>query len=193
MKIYEYENYEKYVEAQIAANIRKKHFVWVQKSTIEKIVNENFSAKRILCHGTRNAQEQKWFKEFLPDSEIIGTEISPTASEFPMTIHHDFHEEKEEWKNNFDIIYSNSFDHSCDPKRCLNTWRDQMKETGVLYIEFAFNDYDNNACVSDPLELDEKELIELCKKAKLELINSLQIHRDEEWAQCKLFKFKKPL
>ena len=190
MKIYQYENYEKYVKAQTAANRLKKRRVWVQKSTIEKIVNENFSAKRVLCHGTRNAKEQKWFKEFLPDSEVIGTEISPTASEFPMTIHHDFHEEKKEWINNFDIIYSNSFDHSFDPKRCLNTWRDQMKETGVLYIEFAFNDSDNNARASDPLELNEKELIELCKNTKLELINSSQVRKNK---QCKLFKFKKLL
>ncbi len=88
----------------------------------------------VLCHGTRNAREQEYFKNLLPFAEIIGTEISYTAAEFPMTEQHDFHEPQDKWLNKFDIVYSNSFDHSYDPEKCINTWKDQLSSNGSLYI-----------------------------------------------------------
>ncbi|MBK6621188.1 MAG: hypothetical protein IPG32_10020 [Saprospirales bacterium] len=48
--------------------------------------------------------------------EVIGTEISDSASKFSHTIEWDFHEVKPEWIGRADFIYSNSFDHSYDPE-----------------------------------------------------------------------------
>ena len=101
MKIYKYSNHEEYIDIQTKANIRKLNNVWVDKETISKIYEMVPIAAFILCHGTRNAAEQKYFKHFYPYAEIIGTEISHTASKFEMTIQHDFHEIKEEWINKF--------------------------------------------------------------------------------------------
>ena len=187
MKIYKYESYEKYVEAQTKANVKKLRNVWVRQATVEKIVNENLMISSVLCHGTRNAREQEYFKKLLPFAEIVGTEISHTASQFPMTEQHDFHEPKNKWLNKFDIVYSNSFDHSYDPEKCINTWKDQLSSNGSLYIEWAWDPSDNRSRASDPLELSEEELLELCSSAGLKLISSFE----QDKGQAKIYRFKK--
>ena len=58
-----------------------------------------------ICHGTRNGKEQKFFKRNL-NINVIGTEISSTATQFPDTIQWDFHRVKDEWVNNVDFIFS---------------------------------------------------------------------------------------
>lgn len=168
MKLYKYENYDDYVAAQTEANVKKLQVVWVTRSTIESIQSRQPFAGTILCHGTRNAAEQKMFKEKYPHAEIVGTEISHTANQFPMTVQLDFHEQKDDWVNKFDIVYSNAFDHSYDPVKCMTTWRDQLSANGVLYIE-AMLGYENRSKRSDPLEISEEELLELTQSLGMEL------------------------
>ena len=71
MKIYQYKDYDEYVASQIEANIRKIKNIWVEKKTIQEISRQHGPANTILCHGTRNAAEQKYFK----DLEMWDTEI----------------------------------------------------------------------------------------------------------------------
>ena len=63
MKIWKYESYDDYVKAQTKANVKKIKKIWVQKSTIKQIYNRIPMAANILCHGTRNAAEQKYFSD----------------------------------------------------------------------------------------------------------------------------------
>lgn len=167
MKIYEYKDHDEYVAIQTDANKRKlkRNHSFVKKETMKLIKSIHPEAKTILCHGTRNGAEQLYFKEFYPDAEIIGTEISDTASQFPMTVQHDFHEEKEEWINYFDIVYSNSWDHSYDPDKSLLAWRNQMRRGfGRLYIDHAYNPMNNQSSAVDPLEIYHEEIEELIFK-----------------------------
>ena len=108
MKLYEYKDYDEYVSEQNRANALKIKHVWVDRSTISQIAETVDEASAIICHGTRNAAEQRYLKEYYPTAEIIGTEISDTADQFEMTVQHDFHEQKDEWVGKFDILYSNS-------------------------------------------------------------------------------------
>ncbi len=87
-----------------------------------------------LCHGTRRGLEQKWFEERL-GCEVLGTEISDTAVDFPRTIRWDFHETRPEWLGAADFVYSNSFDHSYDPEKALNAWMSCLRPGGVCLIE----------------------------------------------------------
>ena len=140
MKLYKHKNYNEYVKAQIKKNERKIKNVWVNASEIilisKKIKKYIPDAKFGICHGVRNAWEVKRLKQLL-NIEIIGTEISPSATKFPNTIQWDFHKMKEEWKNSVDFIYSNSFDHSYDPEMCLNTWMKCIrKRKGVCFIHW---------------------------------------------------------
>ena len=143
-ELYEYQtddgsfDYEKYKKTQIDGNKRKIENIWVVEDNISylsKFLKSKISKIEFgLCHGTRRGKEQEWFRKYL-NSEVLGTEISDTASDFDNTIQWDFHDLKEEWINSVDFIYSNSFDHSYDPKKCLTNWMSCLRDGGVCIIE----------------------------------------------------------
>ena len=162
MQIHQYKNYDEYVEIQTRTNKEKLDWVYAKKDVIEQICNHKKIANNIICHGTRNGAEQNYFKEFFPDAYIIGTEISSTASEFPMTIQHDFTMQKSEWIEKFDVIYSNSFDHTIDPEKTITTWAEQLSNTGILYLEYADSQSIGND--ADPLNATNEEIIELIER-----------------------------
>jgi len=133
-------DYARYREAQIAANKRKIHAIWAKEENIRFLAD--YIRRFIptpsfgLCHGTRRGLEQQWFRQYL-GCEVIGTEISDTAAEFPNTIQWDFHEVKPDWIGTADFIYSNSLDHSYDPEKCLNAWISCLRPEGMLIIEHS--------------------------------------------------------
>jgi len=162
MKIYKYKDYNHYKESQTRTNKEKLGWVYAREIVIQDICNDKKIANNIICHGTRNGAEQKYFKNFFPNAYVIGTEISDTASSFPMTVEHDFMIQKEEWIKKFDIVYSNAFDHSIDPKTTLIVWRDQLADTGRMYLEYAESQSICND--ADPLDASKREIKELIEK-----------------------------
>ncbi len=142
VKIHKYKNYEEYKETQIHYNKLKLDKVWADKDTLKLVSNflkENIQSSNLrgICHGSRNGFEQKCFQEEIVNSEVIGTDISETAKNFENSFIHDFHEEKKEWLDNFDFVYSNSLDQSYDPKKALNTWLKQIKKDRYIILEHS--------------------------------------------------------
>ena len=140
VKIYKYKNYDEYKETQISYNKKKIEHVWADEKTLEKISEfllENVSTGIIkgICHGSRNGFEQDFFNKKKNKFHVIGTDISDTAENYKDSVTHDFHEEKKEWLNNFDFVYSNSLDQSFDPRKALQAWLNQLKKNGFLIIE----------------------------------------------------------
>ena len=140
VKIHKYKNYDEYKETQISFNKKKIEHVWADEKTLEKISDflvENISTSIIkgICHGSRNGFEQNFFNKKKDKFYVIGTDISDTAKNYKNSITHDFHEEKKEWLNNFDFVYSNSLDQSFDPKKALQAWLNQLKKDGFIIIE----------------------------------------------------------
>lgn len=135
-------DYERYREVQEEGNKRKIDLVWAIEKNIEFLSDYILShiERPMLgvCHGTRGGQEQEWFRKYL-GCEVIGTEISSTAHDAPHTIQWDFHEVKDEWIDSVDFIYSNSFDHSYDPERCLNAWMTCVRPGGLCILEHTSN------------------------------------------------------
>ena len=169
MKIYKYQTYDEYVDEQTRANKLKLSHIWVQKATMDQIKQRVLNPKAIICHGTRNGTEQSYLKQIYGDIEIIGTEISETAEQFNMTVQHDFHEQKEEWIEHFDILYSNSFDHSYDPWKCIKTWSEQLKPGGWAFLEIATHPDVNKMKSTDPLQIDSRqEVMDILKHGGLE-------------------------
>lgn len=136
-------DYGRYKQVQIEGNNLKLNYVWARPENIaflagyirEVIGQPTFG----ICHGTRRGKEQEWFRKHL-ECEVIGTEISETAQQFPHTICWDFHEAKPEWLGAVDFIYSNSLDHSYDPEKCLSVWIDCLKKGGLCIIEHSSDD-----------------------------------------------------
>jgi|TARA_R110002167_G_scaffold58768_14_gene166449 hypothetical protein len=159
MRVYEYEDYDDYVEAQTWTNKEKLTWRYVKPHTIKRICEHKPYAAFIICHGTRNGTEQEYFKDNCPNAYIIGTEISETATQFPMTLHHDFTFPVEKWIGKADIIYSNSFDHTIDPEKTITTWRDQLNPQGKIFLEYS--ERSSRGHRQDPLDATNKEISSL--------------------------------
>ncbi|MBI3796733.1 MAG: hypothetical protein HY268_07170 [Deltaproteobacteria bacterium] len=131
-------DYEKYRQTQIEGNKRKIQKVWALEEHIVFLSNYIKTVIGMpqfgICHGTRRGKEQEWFRKYL-GCEVIGTEISNIAEQFPYTIQWDFHETRPEWIDATDFVYSNSFDHSYDPEKCLNAWMSCLKKGGICILE----------------------------------------------------------
>lgn len=116
----------------------------------------------VLCHGTRNGAEQRWFKKFLTGSpRVIGTEISSTATQFSDTIQWDFHEQNPEWIGKADIVYSNSWDHGIDPERMFRNWMECLTDNGVMLLEHSDNHMGTNPDALDPFGATRDGLVRL--------------------------------
>lgn len=146
MKIYKYKSHEEYVAAQVEGNKRKLKNSYVDPISLDYLTNYltqdlKLLPTEVICHGTRRGLEQKYFRDsFLKrgvNINIVGTEISPTALNYPDTIQWDFHQIKPEWRSNIDLIYSNSFDHSYKPNECLDTWMSCLSDYGVCVLEYS--------------------------------------------------------
>ena len=140
MKLHKYENEEEYKKIQSAAAIRKSHCIWVDAEELDKISEvvreKNVNVSQGICHGVRNGFEVEYLRKKLCNN-IFGTEISSLANDCENIIEWDFHHTKDEWINNIDFIYSNSFDHSHDPSACLDTWMSCLSQNGICFIHWS--------------------------------------------------------
>ena len=142
VNIYKYKNYNEYKQTQIYYKKKKIDKVWADEKSLKilcKFLNENIKKDNVkgLCHGSRNGYEQKIFLNEIKNSKVLGTDISETAIDFENSIVHDFHEQKDEWIENFDFVYSNSLDQSYDPHKALTVWLSQVKKNGFVIIEHS--------------------------------------------------------
>ena len=131
-------DYDAYRRIQTEGNKRKLSNVWVQEDVIKGLADyalERGAVRKVICHGTRNAAEQGYFKVAIPGVYVLGTEISDTASQFPDTVEWDFHEVRADWPGAFDILYSNSWDHSYDPVKLFAAWSLCVAPGGLMALE----------------------------------------------------------
>lgn len=191
MKLYKYESYDQYKQIQTETNIRKINNVWIDRITVKQIKKIIPQAKDILCHGVRNAKELLYFSEFYPDSIVIGTEISETASQFTNVIQWDFHDTNPDWIKKFDIVYSNSWDHSYDPIKSMTAWKDQIHDNGTLIIEHGFDVGDNKSRASDPLEIYDDEIVKLINDVGLKLYRTFETTALKKTKKAKVYIIKK--
>ena len=169
MIIYRYKDDDEYRQEQYKANEEKENRIWFREKDliwIEQTIPFS-DVRSILCHGTRNGAELKFFQEYYPDAKVLGTEIASSATKYDNTIRHDFRKPHHKLTGKFDIVFSNSLDHSNDPESTLEVWRDQLNRRGVMFIEVKVDQTpwrNNGARPSDPLEWEyEGEFKELAR------------------------------
>lgn len=155
-----------YRQLQTEANKMKLDAQWVPEGHI-RILAEYLKAQgktvtRGLCHGTRRGNEQVWFREHLGEgADVIGTEISDTATEFPHTIQWDFHEVDPGWVGAIDLIYSNSWDHSYDPEMAFGRWMSCLVPGGFLMLDHNWNYEPDRVDAMDPFGITEAGLVKM--------------------------------
>ena len=152
--LHEYGSYEEYKSVQIFHNKRKISSVWADEKTLNLVadrVRNEFNTGEIagLFHGARNGFEQKHLCERL-GCQVIGTDISDTATDFPNSVEWDFHDENPEWIGKFQFLYTNSLDQSWEPREALKVWLDQLEPGGLLFIEHTDSHGPGGASEMDP-------------------------------------------
>ena len=161
-------SYEEYKKTQTEGNKEKIDEVFEIEENIKMLSNHLKSnlndIKFGLCHGTRTGKEQEWFRKYL-NTEVLGTEISDTATSFPNTIQWDFHDVKDEWIESVDFIYSNTLDHSYDAKLCLKQWFKCLRKSGICII--------NCTTTHSPLYVTKLDPFGFTKDGLRNLINEL--------------------
>jgi len=136
-------DYNKYYKKQVKLNKQKIERVFAVEKNLRftcDLLIKKYREKplNVICHGTRNGFEQDIFLKYLTSgSNVIGTEISPTATKFANTIEWDFSKAKLEWNNSFDVVYSNSHDHAINLKETLQVWLDSLNDEGVIILEHS--------------------------------------------------------
>jgi len=166
MKVYKYQSYKEYKKAQTEANKMKITKVWALADELISVVDyikKNIpDASSGLCHGVRNGWEVNFFKDAL-GINVIGTEISDTAKQFPNVIRWDFHNVKPEWISNIDFIYSNALDHSYKPTKCLDSWMTCISDKGKCFIHHA-KAHNGKSDIVDPFKASFEEYSNMIEK-----------------------------
>ncbi len=158
-----------YRRLQTEANKMKIENQWVPEGHIEILANYIRAAgarpRKGICHGTRRGNEQMWFRKHLPaGAEVIGTEISDTATDFPHTIQWDFHEVDPAWVGKIGVVYSNSWDHAHDPERAFAGWASCLNKGGFLMLDHGWNYQPDRVSAMDPFGISEAGLVKMLNR-----------------------------
>lgn len=155
-------DYEQYRELQVGKNKREIDYVWVKEENIAYLSQylKSHVDRPIrfgVCHGSKRGREQEWFNYYLGQGQIIGTDISETAKDFPNSVQWDFHEVKLEWIDAVDFIYSNALDHSYDPEKAINAWLQCVRPGGYCIVEW--HTFGESVNITDPFSSDLVQLV----------------------------------
>ena len=154
--LHKYSSYEEYARVQIHWNKVKLNNIYADEVTLKRVrdilVAEFGDAGKIngICHGTRNGFEQNFLRSLSENFNVIGTDISETATDFDNSIQWDFHDVNPAWSGNQDFIYTNSLDQSWRPHVAVETWLSQLNENGILIIEHTRAHGPSGASEMDP-------------------------------------------
>jgi len=100
----------------------------------------------MICMGTRNNHERDVFEKGLSDFnvKVYSLDISPLSKDIsPLSKADyvmDFNDMSNDWNNKWDMLFSNSLDHSIDATEVFYKWIDITKPNGILVIGFDKND-----------------------------------------------------
>lgn len=101
------------------------------KVAVELRSLRELNANEMICLGTRNNHERDTFAAVLSEVNVHSLDISPESSaDFIM----DFTKFPKDWNCKYDLIYSNSIDHSYDSTSTFNEWIRVLKPGGILML-----------------------------------------------------------
>ena len=154
------DNFDKdeYRNAQIKrhkakANKKRKeeHYMGCVKNISHLVQKES----DMICMGTRNNHERDVFQKGLLDFnvKVYSLDISPSSKADYII---DFNNMPDDWNNKWDILFSNSLDHSIDATEVFYKWIGVTKPNGILVIGFDKNDVltEADCCTFDSNTVD---------------------------------------
>jgi|15BtaG_2_1085339.scaffolds.fasta_scaffold00099_10 SAM-dependent methyltransferase len=144
---HQFDCHEDYVKAQTKLTSfkinRKKTTRCFCVDAVVAVIEEHFDPRLTdprglfgLCHGVRTGQELDMFENAFGGG-WVGTEIFPEICDGKRILNQSFDELPASWCGAFDIVYSNSFDHSRYPRGTASTWVEALAPGGRLFVEWT--------------------------------------------------------
>lgn len=131
------EEYKKYCNAQIKRCLIKitKQRKDVYYNTVSNYIIKysNKVHKNMICLGSRNNWEKTCFQKNLKNLKVFDLDICEKSK---CDYTYDFQKLPEEFNNKWDIIFTNSLDHSISPLNTINYWLSFIKKDGLLIIGY---------------------------------------------------------
>jgi hypothetical protein len=130
-------NAESYKHAQIKRHTVKRHKKRSVKfySRVSEIILslvKDIESKEMISLGSRNNHEKFCFSRDL-NCNVFSSDIAPSSKTDYII---DFNFMPDDWKDKWDIIYSNSIDHAINPTKTYEAWLACLKVGGLLVIGF---------------------------------------------------------
>ena len=122
-------------EAKANKKRKEEHYLSCVKNISHLVQKES----DMICLGTRNNHERDVFRKGLSsfNVKVYSLDISPLSkADYIM----DFNDMPNDWNNRWDILFSNSLDHSIDATEVFYKWIDIIKKDGIMVIGFDKND-----------------------------------------------------
>jgi SAM-dependent methyltransferase len=179
-------DYKDYLKWQKERALKK----WGLKEYAKVLFKQNFKAmwrevsgvigqpKVIGCMGIRNGAEYFEFKQYLPESVVYGIDIQEKVVEVGENCYCcDFNNLPKDWEEKFDLLFSNSLDHSFEVTETIEEWRRVTKKGGFILIQFSSQP--RSLSYTDRYSFEEADIPILFPANKYELI-SMPIIREEE-------------
>ena len=137
------EEYAKYVHVQIqrrnSKQSTKKYVEYYKKFFDELVIHLNKNKHyEMICYGTRNNNERDLWRNLFNDNSfdanVYSLDIAP-GSEADFV--YDFNKLPDDFENKWDIIFSNSIDHSIDATKTFYHWLKTLKHAGIAIVSFC--------------------------------------------------------
>ena len=196
MEIYEHKDYEWYKAVQRKLTAKKTQYgknslSWIDEESlmeVNKLMHYYVTdIKTMVCHGCRSGVEVDVFQRLNPDAKVFGTDLYGEGYKYDRIYFRemDFDNIPEEWKKYFDVIYSNSIDHSRDPINTLMAWKSELKDSGICFVNFHWG---RGVSREDCFHLDpskyEIEIKEIAEKTEMRILYVSKPHKFAAGASC---------
>lgn len=138
----------------LASQIRRAENKWGRKHDFDEIFKQQLrlswrsikhhlnEPETICCMGCRQGTEVFEFKGFYPEAEVHGVDITRNIETIKSHLDikislNDFNDLPDEWEDKFDLVFSNSLDHSYKVADTIAEWRRVTKNGGHLFLELS--------------------------------------------------------
>jgi SAM-dependent methyltransferase len=142
-------DYKEYLKQQIVRAESKWGRKWGYDEIFKQQLNlsiddieEFINPTSICCMGVRTGTECFEFKERYPKAEVYGVDITENINTIRTHLDvkiflQDFNNLPESWGDKFDLVFSNSLDHSYNPADTIKEWHRVTQNGGHLFLEFS--------------------------------------------------------
>jgi len=156
--------------------------------TIENIEKYLSGINNVLCAGIRKGRELWAFKkvEMFNTATIFGIDIHEKVKKVPINGNsveidkncfcYDFNKMPKDWENKFDLLYSNSIDHSYNIEKTLAEWHRVVRIGGFLLIVFSSRGYTSGY---DLYDFEEKDMDFLINKKMFDILKIWRVNNQE--------------